>query len=134
VLIGLGLRSSRINQFLTKNGQARPMVVRKRLRAVLYPLALYCASSAISGYFIWHAVNGERGLRTKDEYEHKIASLRDELGALKVEHASWIHRIALLSGREIDRDILDEETRALLGRVHHNDLVIFLPTHLKSGG
>lgn len=103
------------------------MVVHKRLRAIFYHLVLYCASSAICGYFVWHAVNGERGLKTKDEYEHKIASLRDELQGLKAEHASWDHRIALLTGREIDRDILDEETRALLGRVHRNDLVIFLP-------
>src|ERR1039457_2568911 len=101
------------------------MVIYRRLRATLYPLALYCVSGAIGGYFVWHAVNGERGLKTKDEYEHKIASLRDELDGLKLEHASWDHRIALLSGREIDRDLLDEEARALLGRVNRNDLVVF---------
>lgn len=102
------------------------MVIYRRMRATLYPLALYCVSGAIGGYFVWHAVNGERGLKTKDEYEHKIASLRGELEGLKTEHTSWDHRIALLSGREIDRDLLDEETRSLLGRVNRNDLVVFM--------
>jgi cell division protein FtsB len=116
-----------INQSLTVIGQCCGMVVYRRARAILYHLALYCISGAIGGYFVWHAVNGERGLKTKDEYEHKIANLRSELDDLKLEHAAWDHRIALLSGREIDRDLLDEETRKLLGRVNKNDLVVFLP-------
>ena len=102
------------------------MVIYRRARATLYPLALYCVSGLIGGYFVWHAVNGERGLKTKDEYEHKIAALRGELDGLKSEHALWNHRIALLSGRAIDRDLLDEEARALLDRVNRNDLVVFL--------
>ena len=103
------------------------MVIYRRVRATLYPLLLYCVSGAIGGYFVWHAENGERGLKTKDEYEHKIATLRSQLDDLKLEHASWDHRIELLSGREIDRDLLDEEARSLLSRVNRNDLVVFLP-------
>ncbi|MGC2222338.1 MAG: septum formation initiator family protein [Methylocella sp.] len=103
------------------------MVIYRRARATLYPLLLYCVSCSIGGYFVWHAVNGERGLKTNDEYEHRIAALRDELEGVKSEHALWNHRIALLSGRAIDRDLLDEEARALLGRVNRNDLVVFLP-------
>ena len=103
------------------------MVIYRRLRAALFPLALYSVSGAIGGYFVWHAVNGERGLKTKDEYEHRIAALRDELEGLKSAHALWNHKIALLSGRAIDRDLLDEEARALLGRVNRSDLVVFLP-------
>ncbi len=123
----LGKLGYAINESLTAINQASGMVIYKRLRATLYPLALYCVSGAIGGYFVWHAVNGERGLKTKDEYEHKIASLRGELEELKLEHASWDHRIALLSGREIDRDLLDDEARVLLDRVNRNDLVVFLP-------
>src|SRR5207249_12326054 len=103
------------------------MVVHKRVRATLYSLLLYCVSGSIGGYFVWHALNGERGLKTKDEYEHKIAALREQLEDLKSERALWEQRIALLTGRVIDRDLLDEEARGLLGRVSRNDLVIFLP-------
>jgi cell division protein FtsB len=102
------------------------MVIHKRLRDTFYPLLLYCVSASIGGYFLWHALNGERGLKTKDEYEHKIAALRDDLSDLKSEHALWDQRIALLTGRVIDRDLLDEEARALLGRVNRNDLVVLL--------
>lgn len=103
------------------------MVTRRRVRAILYPLCLYCVSGAVAGYFIWHAVNGERGLKTKDEYEQRIAALREQLRGIKEERAGWDRKIALMKGEAIDRDLLDDEARALLGRVDKNDLVILLP-------
>lgn len=102
------------------------MVVRRRLRAILYPLVLYCVSGAIVSYFVWHAVNGERGLKTQEYYERQIAELRQELRDLQQERDSWQAKISLLRGTTIDRDLLDEEARARLGRAHKNDLVVIL--------
>jgi cell division protein FtsB len=103
------------------------MVVRRlRLRAILFPLALYCVSGSIGAYFVWHAVNGERGLKTKEDYERKIASLQQELHDLQGERQIWQARIDLLKGTTIDQDLLDEEVRSRLGRVHKNDLVVIL--------
>jgi cell division protein FtsB len=100
------------------------MVVRRRLRAILYPLLLYCVSGAIGGYFVWHAVNGERGLKTKDDYERKIANLQGELLNLKDAHRRWELKVNLLRGETIDQDLLHEEAEAQLGRVGKNDLVV----------
>ena len=103
------------------------MVVRTRLRGILLPLLLYCVAGGIGSYFVWHAINGERGLKTNDEYERKITLLRDELAATKADRGHWQHRIDLLRGQAIDRDLLEEEARVLLDRVHKDDLVVFLP-------
>lgn len=103
------------------------MVIRRRLRAILYPLVLYCVSGAVGTYFIWHAVNGERGLKTRVEYEHRVAVLRDQLRSVDSENALWQHRIALMKGAAVDRDLLEEVARSVLGRVDRNDLVVFLP-------
>jgi cell division protein FtsB len=102
------------------------MVVRKRLRAVLYPLLLYAFSGAADAYFIWHAVNDDRGLKTNEIYERQIASLRENLTNLTAERTRWERRVTLLSGMTIDRDLLDEEARARLGWADKNDLVVFL--------
>lgn len=102
------------------------MVVRTRLRSFLFPLALYCVSGGIGGYFVWHAINGDRGLKVSGEYEKSIAMLQSQRAATEAERLQWQHRIALMKGDAIDRDLLEEEARATLDRVNKNDLVIFL--------
>ncbi|MGB8279033.1 MAG: septum formation initiator family protein [Methylovirgula sp.] len=100
------------------------MVVRRRLRAILYPLLLYCISGAIGGFFVWHAVNGERGLKTREDYERKIAALQSEFTNLKDDRRRWELKVDLLRGQTIDADLLREEAEAQLGRVGKNDLVV----------
>ena len=101
------------------------MVVHTRLRSILFPILLYCVSGGVGGYFVWHAINGDRGLKVSSEYEKSIAMLNKQLAATKAERAQWRHRIDLINGDAIDRDLLEEEARATLDRVGKNDLVIF---------
>lgn len=103
------------------------MVRRSRLRALVIPLSLYAVSAGVGAFFVWHAVHGDRGLRVKNEHQAEIQALRKELADLKLERERWTKRIALVAGGAIDRDILDEEARNLLGRVSPHDLVIMLP-------
>jgi cell division protein FtsB len=109
------------------------MVVRRRLRAVLFPLALYCLSGAAGSYFLRHAVNDDRGLHVNEEYERQISSLRSKLEDKEQERQAWTRRIALLSGATIDRDLLDEEARARLGWVDKNDVIVILQPNAASG-
>jgi cell division protein FtsB len=102
------------------------MVVRRRLRAILFPFALYCLSGAAGSYFLWHAVNDDRGLRANEDYERQIKSLQAQVDAKEKDRQAWTRRIALLSGATIDRDMLDEEARARLGRVDKDDLIVVL--------
>src|SRR5271154_5286394 len=102
------------------------MVIRRRLRAILYPLLLYCLSGAAGSYFIWHAVNDDRGLKANKDYERQIARLREDLQNLQAERRAWDRKIALLRGATIDRDLLEEETRARLGLVGKDDLIVML--------
>ncbi|HLH10912.1 MAG TPA: septum formation initiator family protein [Methylovirgula sp.] len=102
------------------------MVIRKRLRAILFPILLYSLCGAADAYFIRHAVNDDRGLKTDAIYEGQIANLRDNLKNLQQQRQEWEHKIALLSGKTIDRDLLEEEAYARLGRVGKNDVVVIL--------
>jgi cell division protein FtsB len=103
------------------------MVIRTRLRAIAIPLVLYTVSGSVAAYFVWHALNGERGLKASLEYTKQIADLERDRAGLRAERAHWEHRIGLISGNEIDRDLLDEEARRILGRVNGHDLVVLVP-------
>jgi cell division protein FtsB len=102
------------------------MVIRLRYRAILVPLALYLLSGALVGYFVWHAVNGERGLKAKAEYKRQIFGLVQELAALKAERAHWEQRVALMRPEGLDKDLLEEEALVQLDRVDRRDMMIFL--------
>jgi len=100
------------------------MVVRRRARKILVPLLLYAVSAGVVGYFVHHAHSGARGLEAKQQFKIKAYEVNQELEAVKTERAEWERRIALLRSDQIDRDLLEERARVLLGQVHRNDLVI----------
>ena len=102
-------------------------MVSLRLRAYRLPIAFYCFSALVSGYFLWHAINGQRGLKTRDEYTQRVAELQKTLADLASERGRWTRKIDLVRGDTIDRDVLDEQARIALGRVHKNEVVILLP-------
>lgn len=101
--------------------------LRVLVRALLLPLSLYVVAGSTAAYFIWHAVNGQRGLKTGEEYEQKLDQLRLERNLLKLQRMHWESRLALIKGPTVDADILDEEARKRLGRAHKNDVVILAP-------
>ncbi len=101
------------------------MVIRTRIRAILYPIIFYALAGVASFYFVDTAINGERGTRTKDEYRKQIAALGTTLNGLKRDRASWEHRISLMRSEAIDQDLLDEEARLKLDFVDPRDLVVF---------
>ena len=103
------------------------MVIHTRLRAILFPLALYIVSGSIGSYFVWHAINGERGLKTRVTAKARIAELNIELAALSAEHAKWQKRVTMMQTTSVDRDLLEEEARMALGRLSRNEVVVFLP-------
>jgi cell division protein FtsB len=107
------------------------MVIRRRLRAILFPLVLYAISGGVGGFFVWHALNGERGLKTNDEFERKIAALQEDLAQLQKERGRWAHKIDLMRGTVVDRDLLDEEARHLLGLANKDELVLFVANSQK---
>lgn len=102
------------------------MAVRIKTRAILKPLAIYIVSAAAIGYFVYTAVNGDRGLKAKQAYQVEISRLNTELSTLKAEHAALEARNIQLRAGAIDKDLLEEEARSVLGRVHKNDMVIFV--------
>jgi cell division protein FtsB len=116
-----------VSTFLTLCAHPAGMVVRRRVRAVLMPLGLYAVSGLVVGYFVHQAESGNRGLEAKRALKIQARALNQELTAAKADRAIWEHRVALLRSEQIDRDLLEERARVMLGRVHANDVVIIDP-------
>ncbi len=100
------------------------MVVKRRFSRFLVPLCFYVGAGALSAYFIHHAHSGNRGKDTKEALAAQVVGLEKELKGLKAERGEWERRVALFRAEHIDRDLLEERARTVLGRVHRNDVVI----------
>jgi len=101
------------------------MAVKTRARAILFPIAFYLVLGVASGYLVWGASNGERGLKAKAGYDAEAAQLQVELKQAQDERERWRRRVDSMRSEAIDRDLLDEEARAVLDRVGKDDVVIF---------
>lgn len=100
------------------------MVIRRGLRSIFITLALYLVSSAVVGYFLFQAQHGARGLETQDGLREKLGEMEAELATLAGERQDWEKRLGLMRDEAVDRDLLEERARAMLGRVHRNDVVV----------
>jgi len=101
------------------------MAVKSRARAIVIPIAFYLVLGVASGCLVWGASTGERGLKAKAGYDAEAAQLQTELAQLQAERARWRRRVDSMRSEAVDRDLLDEEARAVLDRVGKDEVVIF---------
>ena len=78
-------------------------------------------------YFGYHTVQGERGiiayLRLNANLERTEIALRESDEVQQV----LARRVGLLRPEHLDRDMLDEQARQILGLAHPDDIVIYTP-------
>lgn len=82
---------------------------------------------ALVGYFIFHAMQGNHGLRSRVGLKKQLGNLENELSLLREKRKKLEHDIQLLHAQKIDPDMLDEQARKLLNLAHPSDVVIMLP-------
>jgi cell division protein FtsB len=103
------------------------MVVRRRIRSVVIPLIAYAMAGGLIAYFLHNARIGNRGFDAKQLLKIQIYQVNQELDAARTEIKEWERRVALVRADHVDRDLLEERGRILLGRVHKNDVVVVGP-------
>ena len=99
--------------------------MKTRARAIVFPIVFYLVLGVASGYLVWGASKGDRGLTAKARYDAEAAQLQAELAQLQSERTRWRRRVDAMRSDAVDRDLLDEEARAVLDRVGKDDIVIF---------
>jgi len=97
--------------------------VRRRARAAVAPVI----ASALAGYFLYHLVEGDRGLLAYVRLKQDIQAAETVAAKVRAERVRLERRVALLRPDGLDLDILDEQARYVLGLVHPDDVVLYDP-------
>ncbi len=97
--------------------------LRRRSRYIIGPVL----GMALTGYFVYHLVEGDRGLlawlRLTREMRDANASIEDARAARKALDL----KVSNLRPDHLDPDLLDERVRATLNLVAPNEVVIMRP-------
>jgi cell division protein FtsB len=97
--------------------------LRRRARFVLGPLL----GMALTGYFAYHLIEGDRGLRAWLRLTREIRVETANLEAVRAERATLDLRVTNFKPDHVDPDLLDERVRATLNLVLPNEIVIMQP-------
>lgn len=94
--------------------------IKRRAQDVLGPLL----SCMVVGYFVFHAIEGDRGVLAWRALDDRIAVAEESLAIVKGERQYLEQRVAMLHPDSIDPDLLSERARVVLNYLHRNDLVL----------
>jgi cell division protein FtsB len=96
--------------------------LKRRGRLVLAPSIFL----AITVYFVWNAVQGDRGLVARAQRQDLLRQVLIDQAAAKAERDAWETRVAGLRARHLDPDTLDERARAMVGLADPTEVIIKL--------
>jgi cell division protein FtsB len=73
-------------------------------------------------YFVFHAIGGNRGIIAYFKLNQQMVKSTEELDILRADRVELEHRVNLLKS-PLDRDMLDEQARKILGVARANEKV-----------
>jgi cell division protein FtsB len=100
------------------------MTLRRRFSREFRGIAVPAICCVVSLYFGYAGIFGDRGLMAWSQTRGDLAAAKGSLAELKAKREALEHRIALLDGRAIDADLLEEVARTLLLESGHGEVAI----------
>jgi len=93
----------------------------RQVRGLMGPLiAFFCVT-----YFIYHSIQGERGLLSMLRMKQKLETVRAELNHLQSQKETIERRVYLLRPDSLDLDMLEERARAVLNFARSDEVIIY---------
>lgn len=93
---------------------------KRRARHVVGPVI----GCLLLGYFVFHSVEGDRGIHAWRALDSKIEIAEAKLAVLKGKRESLEKKVSMLHPDSIDRDLLTEQARRVLNYLDQDDFVI----------
>jgi cell division protein FtsB len=97
--------------------------MRRRARFLVGPLL----GAALTSYFVYHTVEGDRGARAWREVTQQLRVANQALATVQGERDALAHKVAGLDPNHVDPDLLDQQIRTNLDLVSPNEIVVMQP-------
>ena len=97
--------------------------IRKRARALTGP----ALGILLTGYFGYHLVEGDRGLRAWIRVSQELRQAKEQLAAVSEKRVEMQHRGAHMRADKVDPDLLELQIRKTLDVLRPDEIVIPMP-------
>ena len=97
--------------------------MRRRAKVLVGPVL----GLALTGYFAYNLVEGNRGLRAWSRITRELHQADGDLAVVDGERAALEHRVSHMQPNHVDPDLLDTEVRKTLDLAAPNEIVIMTP-------
>lgn len=94
----------------------------KSSKKIIFNIFLFLLLS----YFIYHSIYGSRGIIAYFSLNHQLEKTYTALEIVRDERIELEHRVKLLRPESLDRDMLDQEARRVLGVAMPNEQVFII--------
>jgi len=88
-------------------------------------LILPVVTAAFIGYFGYHSIHGDYGLKAGERFDVLRAERSKELAGLVHDRKKLETQVKLLSDGSLERDMIDEKARYQLNMSRADEIVIF---------
>lgn len=79
---------------------------------------------AITGYFVFNAINGSRGIKAQRRDQALLAQDKTALTKVQATRDRWQARVDALRHHAIEKDMLNAQARAVLNLANPDDLSV----------
>jgi cell division protein FtsB len=100
------------------------MIVLREMRRRAKVLAPPIMGLALTGYFAYHLVEGDRGLRAWVQVTQELRLAKENLSTVVADRAALEHRVSHMRPDHVDPDLLDAQVRRTLDVAAPNEIVI----------
>jgi cell division protein FtsB len=105
------------------------MKLRRRISRCVNLLVLPAICCAVSAYFGYNFLFGDRGLIAWRASQDELAAARHELVQVRDRREALQHRISLLDDDSVDPDLLDEVAHSLLLETRPGEVAVRREKH-----
>jgi cell division protein FtsB len=104
------------------------MIVMREIRRRAKALAGPILGIMLTGYFGYHLVKGERGLRAWVRLSQELRQAKEQLASVSEKRVELQHRVAHMRADQVDPDLLESQIRKTLDVLRPDEIVIPVPT------
>src|SRR5580692_10295600 len=97
--------------------------MRRRARFLVSPLL----GAALTSYFVYHTIEGDRGLRAWRDINLQLRMAKDQLATVESERDALEHKVDGLNPNHVDPDLLDQQIRSQLDLVSPGEVILMQP-------